>query len=218
MEEKQLGKCGFYCGVCPTYRNGSCAGCLDAHQAGDCATRDCVLKQGIPVCTMCHRFPCDTILETPRCTVLDKDWLQWKKSETGIPYGETAAVNIQAYWSAVLRQDADAIRAYFHPTAFVNWHNTNEHFTVEEFIRANCAYPGDWGGKVEQTITTPTHIMTATHVYSKDGTRSFHVASLVRVADGKIASIDEYWGDDGDAPMWRQALHLGTTIQGGQTP
>lgn len=218
MEEKQLGKCGFYCGGCPTYRSGSCAGCLDAHQAGDCATRDCVLKQGIPVCTMCHRFPCDTILETPRCTVLDKDWLQWKRSETGIPYGETAAVNIQAYWSAVLRQDADAIRAYFHPTAFVNWHNTNEHFTVEEFIRANCAYPGEWDGKVEQTITTPTHIITATHVYSKDGTRSFHVASLIRVADGKIASIDEYWGDDGDAPVWRQALHLGTTIQGGQTP
>lgn len=100
----------------------------------------------------------------------------------------------------------------------MNWHNTNEHFTVEEFIRANCAYPGEWDGKVEQTITTPTHIITATHVYSKDGTRSFHVASLIRVADGKIASIDEYWGDDGDAPVWRQALHLGTTIQGGQTP
>ncbi|MBR4291445.1 MAG: NUDIX domain-containing protein [Oscillospiraceae bacterium] len=74
-----MGKCGFYCGGCPTYLKGSCAGCTDAHRAGDCFTRDCVLRRGIPVCTMCKEFPCDTILEKDRCTVLDKEWLRWKK-------------------------------------------------------------------------------------------------------------------------------------------
>lgn len=81
MDEKLLGKCGFYCGGCPTYLKGNCAGCVDAHKAGDCYTRDCVLTREIPVCTMCKEFPCDTILEKERCTVLDKDWLRWKKSE-----------------------------------------------------------------------------------------------------------------------------------------
>ncbi len=47
-------------------------------------------------------------------------------------------LNIHKFWAAVLKQDADAIRSYFAPTAFVNWHNTNEHFSVDEFIRANC--------------------------------------------------------------------------------
>ena len=65
-------------------------------------------------------------------------------------------MDIQKFWDAVLRQDADSIRECFHPDAWVNWHNTNEHFTVEEFIRANCEYPGEWDGEVEQIITTDT--------------------------------------------------------------
>lgn len=122
-------------------------------------------------------------------------------------------MNVNAFWDAVLRQDADAIRLYFHPDAWVNWHNTNEHFTVEEFIRANCEYPGDWDGKVEKVIVTPDHIITATHVYDKGGTMSCHAVSFIRVVDGKIASVDEYWGDDGDAPQWRQEKKLGTKIR-----
>ena len=59
-------------------------------------------------------------------------------------------MDIDAYWAAVLRQDADAIRACFLPDAYVNWHNTNEHFTVEEFIRANCEYPDAWNGEIER--------------------------------------------------------------------
>ena len=46
-------------------------------------------------------------------------------------------MDIEAFWNAVLRQDADAIREYFHPDTYANRHNTNEHFTAEEFIRAN---------------------------------------------------------------------------------
>lgn len=55
-------------------------------------------------------------------------------------------MNLDAYWKAALQQNADAMRSFFHEDAFVNWHNTNEHFTVEEFIRANCEYPGAWDG------------------------------------------------------------------------
>ena len=59
-------------------------------------------------------------------------------------------MNIQQFWSDVLAQRADEIREYFHADAYVNWHCSNEHFTVEEFIRANCEYPGHWAGEVEQ--------------------------------------------------------------------
>lgn len=122
-------------------------------------------------------------------------------------------MDVKQFWADVLRQDVDAIRTYFHPTAFVNWHNTNEHFTVEEFIRANCEYPGQWDGEVEKVITTPDYIITVTHVYNKEGTVSCHATSFIRVVDGKIASVDEYWGDDGDAPQWRQEKYIGTKIR-----
>lgn len=120
-------------------------------------------------------------------------------------------MEINEFWDAVLRQDAAAIREYFHPDAWVNWHNTDEHFTVEEFIRANCEYPGQWAGEVEKVVTVSDQIVTAVHVYNQEG-MSFHVASFIHVTDGKIASIDEYWGDDGEAPQWRRDKHIGTKI------
>ncbi len=123
---------------------------------------------------------------------------------------------IQEYWNAVLRQDAQAIRGYFQPQAYVNWHNTNEHFTVEEFIRANCEYPGQWGGEVERLLVCGAETITVTHVYSRDRSLSFHVTSFIHLDDDRIASIDEYWGDDGEAPQWRQELGIGTPIRRGQ--
>lgn len=122
-------------------------------------------------------------------------------------------MNVEQYWSDVLRQDADAMRRYFLPDAWVNWHNTNEHFSVEEFIHANCEYPGAWDGEIEQMLHTGEQIITAVHVFTKDRKLHFHVTSFIRVQDNKIASIDEYWGDDGDAPQWRQALHIGSSIK-----
>lgn len=122
-------------------------------------------------------------------------------------------MDIKGFWDAVLRQDADAMREYFQPNAWVNWHNTNECFNVEEFIRVNCEYPGEWDGEVEQVITTDTHIITATRVHSKNGEISCHATSFIRVVDGKIASMDEYWGDDGVAPEWRRNMLMGTKIK-----
>ena len=122
-------------------------------------------------------------------------------------------MNIKDFWSAVLRQDADVIRDYFHPDGWVNWHNTNEHFTVEEFIRANCEYPGEWDGEVEREEQCGDLVITATHVYTKDRSLSLHVASFIKLRDDKIISIDEYWGDDGIAPQWRLDKHIGTKIR-----
>lgn len=122
-------------------------------------------------------------------------------------------MDIQKFWSAVLQQDAAALEGFFAEDAWVNWHNTNEHFTAAEFIRANCDYPGQWDGKVERIIELSGEIVTVTCVYDEEKTMSFHVVSFVRVKDDKIRSIDEYWGDDTEPPKWRQALHIGSPIK-----
>ena len=95
-------------------------------------------------------------------------------------------MNIQQFWSDVLAQRADEIREYFHSDAYVNWHCSNEHFTVEEFIRANCEYPGDWDGEVEKIVTTDDMVITATRVYPKDRSASFHVTSFIKLKDDHI--------------------------------
>lgn len=78
MNDDLLGKCGFYCGSCPTNLAAKCSGCMKEHAKGDCFTRDCVILKNLQFCGECPQFPCKTIMEKERCTVLDKSWLQWK--------------------------------------------------------------------------------------------------------------------------------------------
>ena len=122
-------------------------------------------------------------------------------------------LDTESFWKDIFEQNAEALKDYFHENAYVNWHNTNEHFTVDEFIRANCEYPGEWAGEIERKEVIGDLIITAAHVYSRDGALSFHVTSFIRTEDGKIAAIDEYWGDDGEPPKWRIEKNIGTTIK-----
>ena len=114
-------------------------------------------------------------------------------------------MDISAYWKDTLAQDRQAMEGYFRPDAVIRWHCTNEQFTVPEFIRANCEYPGEWDGKIERTERSGDLLVTAVNVYPKDRSASFHVVSFFRLQDGKIAALDEYWGDDGEPPAWRKA-------------
>ena len=80
MDATLLGKCGFYCGACPTYIEKNCKGCIEEHVEGDCYSRDCVLNNKLDFCGQCSKFPCDEIINKPHATVLDKDWLLWKRN------------------------------------------------------------------------------------------------------------------------------------------
>lgn len=122
-------------------------------------------------------------------------------------------MELKNYWKAVLEQNAGTIRDFFHENAYVNWHCTNEHFNVEEFISANCEYPGSWDGELERVEKSNDLFITVTHVFSKDAALSFHVTSFIKVTGGKIAALDEYWADDGAAPEWRRDMRIGTAIK-----
>lgn len=122
-------------------------------------------------------------------------------------------MDVCSFIKAVLTQDEDTIRNFFRKDAYVNWHCSNEHFTVDEFIIANCEYPGDWDGNVERVEVIGDLSITVTKVYpKKDRSVNFHVVSFIRTENDKIVSIDEYWADDGNPPQWRIDKHIGTSI------
>lgn len=121
-------------------------------------------------------------------------------------------MDIREFWNAVLKQDAEKMKTFFKDTAYVNWHCTNEHFTVGEYIRANCEYPGDWDGTIERIEKVGNLIITVVKVFSTDNELSFHVVSFMEIEDDKIIAMNEYWGDDGIAPSWRLKKKIGTTI------
>lgn len=121
-------------------------------------------------------------------------------------------MDIKEFWNAVLKQDAEKLKTFFKETAYINWHCTNEHFTVDEFIRANCEYPGDWDGTIERIEKMGDLIITVVNVFTVDKKLSFHVVSFIEIEDEKIIAINEYWGDDGVAPQWRLDKKIGSGI------
>ena len=119
---------------------------------------------------------------------------------------------VKEFWKAIVHQNPDEIRSYFKETAIIRWHNTNEEFTLEEFIRANCEYPGKWDCEVERIEEIGNLIITVTRVFSTDSSVSVHATSFLRMEDGKIALMDEYWGDDEKAPKWRLDMGIGKKL------
>jgi len=122
-------------------------------------------------------------------------------------------MEIQAFINDVLSQNREKLKKYFAENAVVLWRCTNERFTVEEYIRANCDYPGKWDGEVEKLISTEDGFITAVRVFSMDGMASFHVTSFITLENGKITFLDEYWADDGEPPEWRKSMNIGKSIK-----
>lgn len=118
---------------------------------------------------------------------------------------------IRALWAAVAKQEEKALADFFHPDAVIFWHNTNEQFTLAEYLRANCEYPGDWNGQVERIDAAGEYAVSVARVWS--GEASFHAVSFYVFRQGKICRMDEYWGDDGPPPQWRRELGVGRPIE-----
>lgn len=110
------------------------------------------------------------------------------------------------FWRDVAAQDRERLPTHFLPDAVITWPNTNEHFSVADFIRANCEYPGSWCADVVRMETSADLVITVTRVWHKQTGHSFHVVSFFKFREGKIALLHEYWGDDGPPPKWRIEL------------
>ena len=117
------------------------------------------------------------------------------------------------FMADVAAQNRANLKAHFSADAVINWHNTNESFSVEEYIIANCEYPGEWYGNVERVETIDDLVISIARVWDRDNCNSFHVVSFFKIKGGKIISLDEYWGDDGTAPQWRSEKKIGKPIK-----
>ena len=124
-------------------------------------------------------------------------------------------MDFHQYITDIAAQDAQALRGYFHADAEICWPCTDELFTVEEFLRANCEYPGTWGGELlRETRCADGGAVTVARIFQTDGDFSCHVTSFFTLRDGKIAALTEYYADDGEAPQWRREMHIGRPLSG----
>jgi len=45
------------------------------------------------------------------------------------------SIDVFRFFSAVIKQDPEALRTFFEPDATITWPNTSETFTVDEYIQ-----------------------------------------------------------------------------------
>lgn len=121
--------------------------------------------------------------------------------------------NIYKFYNAVLSQNALEIKKFFNEDAYIDWHSTNERFTVDEFIEVNCTYPDKWGGEVERVEQIGNLIIAVAKVINVFDKSSFYVNSFILLENGKISKLDEYWGDNGKIPQWRIIKNIGVKIK-----
>lgn len=94
-------------------------------------------------------------------------------------------MDIKAFWNDVISQNKDALTSYFCDDAIIRWHCTK--------MDSMIVYAG--------------------RVLPRDKEASYHVVSFVKLANGLIYEMDEYWSDDGEAPMWRKEMNIGKAIR-----
>jgi len=119
---------------------------------------------------------------------------------------------VRQYWGDIHRQQWKRLVRYFDEQAAIRWHNTDEQFTVSEFIRINKLYPGDWLIDIERLESAGDLVISVVRVYQKDSLVSVHTTSIFEFRGERIAALDEYWGNDEQAPKWRLDLHIGRSI------
>lgn len=115
------------------------------------------------------------------------------------------------FWKTATAQDKAKLREFFSEDAIIKWHCTNECFNLDEYIIANCEYPGNWNGEVERIVQNDNLVITVVRVWSEE--MSCHVNSFFKIKNDKIVELDEYYGDDDKAPKWRIDKHIGTNIK-----
>ncbi len=121
-------------------------------------------------------------------------------------------MDVKEFWIDVLKQNREKLISYFHKDAVIRWHCSNELFTVSEYIKANCEYPGEWEGKIERIEKTENMIITAVKVNPVNKSSSFHVVSFIKTENNLITEMDEYWADDTEVPEWRHNMKIGSKI------
>ena len=94
---------------------------------------------------------------------------------------------VHAYWNAIHDLRFQDVRELFCDTAEITWPNTEEVFTLDEFIAVNEAYPGEWEEEVLKCYETGDMIISETMVKGQEV--SFLAIGFFTIQGGKITAL-----------------------------
>ena len=110
----------------------------------------------------------------------------------------SAAFLAHQFVTAVDRRDWEALSALVDESCTVLFVHDDRRMTGPEWVRFNADYPGRWSFVAEDIVATDTRAVVRARVFDED--KTFHVASFLTVADGRITDLTEVWADGHPAP------------------
>lgn len=125
---------------------------------------------------------------------------------------------VRALFAAIEARDWAAARALLHADLQARWWTSGERFHgADAFVEVQASYPEGW------------HIHLVELAHLQDGRvlcivrvdhppQRFFATSLLRVDNGLVAGIDEYWATAEEPPAWREALPGRSRFDAGDDP
>lgn len=114
---------------------------------------------------------------------------------------------IQHFWRAMNQQRWNDLAPFFAPDASIIWEDTSEIFSVEQFVKVNSLYPGNWTIALHRIEDCESGTLSVAALTSPDDPQSFHAVSFFQFnEENLITRLTEYWCTDGKPPTWRQEL------------
>jgi len=110
---------------------------------------------------------------------------------------------VESFWKDMNHHEWERLQSYFHTDAKISWPNTDEIFTVEDYLRVNRLYPGQWKLTLEDVQMTERNIVSIVLIQNKELFQSLRAVTFFRFESGLIVSLTEYFADDAKAPKWR---------------
>lgn len=207
-------RCGILCSECEYLEQcgGGCTNISKPFWGDSCPVKDCCEGRGQDHCGLCPEFPC-ALLNQFAFDIEQGD--NGKRIETcrawaGKAQRDALAFDVGRFVQAVAKQDMDALRQYFTPNAIICWHDSNELFSVDEYIQANCKYPGAWDGEIQRVESVENGVVMVTKISSEES--SHLVVAFIKLEGSKIKRLDEYYSECSAIPEWRKDMNIGKPI------
>lgn len=78
----------------------------------------------------------------------------------------------------------------------VDWPDSHERMTRDQWIQVNAEYPGDWAAVREQVVATDTVVVSVTRVFARTSSGPvLFVVSFFQFQAAGICGLTEYWSD-----------------------
>jgi ketosteroid isomerase-like protein len=112
----------------------------------------------------------------------------------------------RALWERLEARDWEGVAAILDDRLVLDWPQSGERIRGRaNFLAVNQAYPGEWHITVERVVAAGDEVVTVVRVdFADEPGRIDRAASFMRVRNGRVASILEFWPDAFPAAEWRR--------------